>query len=479
MSEAVRPQEVPVPALAGEPVLTGDVVWPADPRYDEARRDYNTRFDVHPRVIVFCRDAQDVRNAVRWAAFHDVPVRPRCGRHSYEGWSLVEGGIVVDVSPMDAVTVDAAAGTARVEAGTDLWPLYQALWEQARVTIAGGSCPTVGISGLVLGGGFGLLGRWLGVTCDALLSVEMVTAQGESVRADEHQNADLFWACRGGGGGNLGIATAFTFRVTPIDRVSIYNVVWDWKDIRPVLEAWQKWAPGVDDRLTSILKLTAESSGTVSSIGQFVGEGEELRHLLRPLIAAALPQSVEIKTEPYIEAVAHFAGIKPGQERWAAHWGSHLPAAEVGGGHPFKNTSAYAYDTFGRDAVDRIVRYLHAAPNDQGLVQLDAYGGAVARVPSDATAFAHRAGVLWNMQFQAYWTDPSEQDANIRWVEDFRRSLLPFTRGAYVNYIDRGVEDWQSQYYGGNFARLTEVKRAWDPRNVFRYPQSIPPAQGS
>ena len=479
MSEAVHPREIPVPALAGEPVLTGDVVWPTDPRYDEARQNYNTRFDVHPRVIVFCHNAGDVRNAVRWATFHDVPIRPRCGRHSYEGWSLVQDGIVADVSRMHGVTVDAGAATARVEAGTQLWPLYQALWNQARVTIAGGSCPTVGISGLVLGGGFGLLGRWLGVTCDVLQSVEMVTAQGELVRADAATNADLYWACRGGGGGNFGIATAFTFRVTPIGNVSIYNVVWDWKDVRPVLQAWQKWAPGVDDRLTSILKLTAQSSGAISSIGQFVGTEDELSHLLQPLIAAALPQSMDVKTVPYIEAVEHFAGIKPGHERWAVHWAAHLPAAEVPGGNPFKNTSAYAYDRFDDDAIARIIRYLHAAPNHLGLVQLDAYGGAVARVPGDATAFHHRQGVLWNMQFQAYWHDPAEQDANIRWVEDFRHALLPFTRGAYANYIDGGIQDWETRYYGGNFQKLTEVKRVWDPGNVFRYPQSIPPAPNS
>lgn len=479
MSDTVHPQEIPISTIAGEPVLTGHVVRPGDPEYDEARQDYNIRFDVHPRAVVFCNDARDVRNAVRWATFHDVPVRPRCGRHSYEGWSLVQDGIVVDVSRMHTVTVDHASGTARVEAGTQLLPLYQALWNDGKVTIAGGSCPTVGISGLVLGGGFGLLGRWLGVTCDALQSVEMVTARGESVRADEHENADLFWACRGGGGGNFGIATAFTFRVTPIDGVSIYNMVWDWKDLRPVLQAWQKWAPHVDDRLTSILKLTARSSGSISSIGQFVGGEPELRRLLQPLMAAALPQSLEIKTVPYIEAVEHFAGVKPGHERWAAHWGAHIPATEVPGGNPFKNTSAYAYDPFGADAVERIIQALADAPNDKGLVQLDAYGGAVARVPGDATAFGHRAGVLWNMQFQAYWTDPSEQDANIAWVEDFRRSLLPFTRGAYVNYIDRGIADWPQQYYGRNFAGLTEVKRRWDPGNVFRYPQSIPPAGNS
>ncbi|HEU0298259.1 MAG TPA: FAD-binding oxidoreductase [Longimicrobium sp.] len=462
----------PSPADAGEePVLTGDVVWPDDPRYDEARSEYNEIFDVHPRVIVFCKSAEDVRNAVKWAGFHAVPIRARCGRHSYEGWSTVQDGIVVDVSWMDLVQVDADAGTARVEAGIDLWPLYVKLWEHG-VTIPGGSCPTVGISGLVLGGGFGLLGRWLGLTCDSLLAVEMVTAQGESVYADEQVNEDLYWACLGGGGGNFGIATAFTFGVTPIGDVSIYNISWSWSDLPAVLQAWQAWAPGADDRLTSILKLTAASSGSISSIGEFVGGKDELAALLQPLLASAPATSVEIRTEPYIEAVEYFAGLKPGQIHWSAHWhGDHTR---------FKNTSAYAYDLFGPDAVERIMDALRAAPNASGLVQLDAYGGAVARVPPAATAFYHRAGVQWNMQFQAYWTDPADQDANVAWVEAFRESLLPFTRGAYVNYIDRDVADWQEQYYGGNFARLTQVKAAWDPGNVFNYPQSIPvgPAPG-
>ncbi|HEX2079208.1 MAG TPA: FAD-binding oxidoreductase [Longimicrobium sp.] len=453
------------PPPATEPVLTGDVVWPNDPRYDEARSEYNAVFDVHPKVIVFCRCAEDVRNAVKWANAHGVPIRARCGRHSYEGWSTVQDGIVVDVSWMDLVQVDTDAGVARVEAGIDLWPLYRRLWHH-RVTIPGGSCPTVGISGLVLGGGFGLLGRWLGLTCDSLLSVEMVTAEGESVYADEQVNEDLYWASQGGGGGNFGIATAFTFRVTPIDDVSIYNVAWKWDDLPAVLQAWQAFAPGADDRLTSILKLTAASSHTISSIGQFVGGSDELLGLLQPLLAAAPPLNVEVKTVPYIEAVEHFAGLKPGQIHWSAHWhGDHTL---------FKNTSAYAYDLFGADATRVIMDALRAAPNAQGLVQLDAYGGAVARVPPEATAFYHRAGVQWNMQLQAYWKDPSEQDANVAWVEAFREALLPFTRGAYVNYIDRDIADWPEQYYGGNFPRLTQVKAAWDPGNVFQYPQSIP-----
>jgi FAD/FMN-containing dehydrogenase len=467
MSDSVKAREVHVPGIAGEPVLTGDVVWPSDPRYEEARKDYNARFDVHPRVIVFCRGAEDVRNAVRWATFHGVPIRPRCGRHSYEGWSLVEDGVIADVSWMDGITVDPEGRTARVESGWDLWPLYNALWKHG-ATIAGGSCPTVGISGLTLGGGFGLLGRWLGLTCDALVSLEMVTAEGEIVYADEQANADLFWASRGAGGGNFGIATAFTFRLTPIGDVAVYNVSWSWDDLPAVLRAWQAWAPTADDRLTSILKLTARSSGSVSSIGQLVGTLAELVAMLQPLLAAAPATTLEVQTLPYIEAVEQFAGLKPGKIHWSAHWHSDSGL--------FKNTSAYAYELFGDDALRVILDALSHTPNPQALVQLDAYGGAVARVAPDATAFFHRAGVKWNMQFQAYWDDPAEQDENLAWVEAFRVALLPFTRGAYINYLDAAIADWPEQYYGGNFARLTEVKGRWDPLQVFTYPQAIPPA---
>lgn len=455
--------------MAEEPQLTGRVVYPRQPEFLEERLDYNVRFSLWPRAIVFCYSARDVRNAVRWASHHRVPIRARCGRHSYEAWSLVDDGLIVDVSYMDGVKIDAAAGTATVEAGIDLYPLYQALAAEG-FTIPGGSCPTVGIAGLTLGGGFGLLGRLHGLTCDSLLALEMVTAQGDVVRADETTNADLFWACRGGGGGNFGIVTSFTFRLSPAPDVSIYTLTWTWDSLADVVGAWQRWAPGADPRLTSILKLTAKQSGSVSSIGQLVGSAAELTEMLRPLVETGTPTSLEVKTMPLIEAVEYFGGLKPNAWHWTAHWhGDHTK---------FKNTSAYAYQPFGDDAVRALVRSLETAPNANALVQLDAYGptSAVNQVPRDATAFYHRAGVLWNMQFQAYWTDDADQEDNIRWVEAFRRAMLPFTRGAYVNYCDIDIEDWQEAYYGDNFARLVRVKTAWDPGNVFRYPQSIPPA---
>jgi FAD/FMN-containing dehydrogenase len=453
--------------MADEPQLTGRVVWPREPIYLTERLDYNERFSFWPRVIVFCYNAQDVANALRWAAFHGAPVRARCGRHSYEAFSLVDDGVIIDVSYMDQVTVN-GDGTATVQAGIDLWPLYQALAAHG-VTIPGGSCPTVGVSGLTLGGGFGLLGRQLGLTCDSLVALEMVTAAGQVVHADEGRNPELLWASRGGGGGSFGVVTSLTFRVHPVADVSVYNLTWPWEDLPDVVRAWQAWAPYADPRLTSILKLQAKSAGTVSSLGQLAAGGAaELWRLLEPLVSAGSPTYVEVQTLPYIDAVKQFAGLTPGEEHWTAHWhGDHSR---------FKNTSAYAREPFGDEAIAALVRSLEAAPASAGLVQLDAYGPpcAVDRVPREATAFWHREGTLWNMQFQAYWTDDADQDENIRWVEGFRTAMLPFTHGAYANYCDIDIADWPEAYYGGNFARLVEVKAKWDPENVFNFAQSIP-----
>ena len=462
---------------AASPRLTGRVVRPRDPGYAEARLQYNAALTRTPRAVVFCTSVDDVVHAVRWAVARRVPFRARSGRHSYEAYSSVDGGLVVDVSEMDAVRVipdghgghgghgaDPAATTAVIGAGADLQDVYAKLW-QVGVTVPGGSCPSVCIAGLTLGGGFGLLGRYAGLCCDALVGARMVTAAGDVVDASAHTHADLFWALRGGGGGNFGIVTSFTFRVVPIGNVAIYQATWAWHDLPAVVRAWQAWAPATDRRLTSVLALPAKAQGQIRSAGQFVGPLHELRALLVPLLAAAPLVNLQVQTLPFIDAVDLFAGVVPGQETWAAHWHSDQTA--------FKNTSAYAYAPFGDAAISTLMDALADAPSADNLVQFDAYGGAVADVAPADTAFAHRTA-LFNLQYQAYWTAPSDAQRNRRWVEAFRRSMLPFTRGGYVNYIDRDVVHWQRYYYGSNFERLVTVKAAWDPANVFRFAQSIP-----
>ncbi len=447
--------------------LTGRVVLPGQPDYDEARRCYNGRVSLLPAAIVFCRHAWDAANAVRWARRRGLPLRARSGRHSYEGYSCVDDGVVVDVSPMRHIHIDRARRTVRVGAGVTLLELSEALWEH-RLALPGGSCPTVGIAGLTLGGGYGLLSRSLGLTCDNLLAVEMVMADGRVLHADVRRHADLLWACRGGGGGNFGVVTAFTFRVHPISQVSIYNIVWDWTALEDVLNAWQGWAPVVDGRLTSILKLRAQATGTVSSVGQFVGPPEELAALLKPLSGLGTPQEVSVESVPYMDAVHIFAGLRPDYRRWRMDWHrDHMP---------FKNASDYADRPLGSEAARTLQHFLGTAPSSGCLVQFEAYGGAISQVPPTATAFPHRAGVLCNLQYQAYWNRPEEAPANLAWVRQFRQAMRPYVTGAaYANYCDADLKDATEAYYGPNRARLARIKTLYDPQDVFLFPQSIRP----
>ena len=458
------------------PTLTGLVVDRSSPLYEEARLDYNTGLPpVFPKYIVYCYDVHDVQNAIRWSRAHGLPLRARSGGHSYEGYSLVEGGVVIDVSLLKAVTFDRSSGRAAIGAGAELLPIYETLWNAARVTIPGGSCPTVGIAGLTLGGGFGLVSRLFGLTCDALESLEMVDARGDVLHASRAENENLFWASCGGGGGNFGIVTQFQFRTFPVDKVTVFTVSWAWSDLASVVKAFQLWADpmGLDRRVVPILSLPSKSAGHVSVVGEFVGPLGELLAILEPLLQAAPPTSVSLKYEDYIDAVYHFAGVTPPASGGALNRFL-LPQAVSGQDHEkFKNTSAYQFEPFPDAAIDTMIHWLSIAPQPATLVQLDAYGGAVSDVGNHETAFAHRRGVRASLQYQAYWQEDGEAPASIRWVEGFRRAMLPWAHAAYVNYIDGDIRNWPEAYYDENLRRLLRVKRQYDPENVFDFPQGL------
>ena len=450
--------------------LTGDVIGPHNPAYEAARQESNRRIQRFPEYIDFCASVQDVQNAVRWSREHRRPLRSRSGRHSYEGFSVLNAGVVIDVSTMHSVVLDRASLTAEIGAGATLGQVYDALWAQGMVTIPGGGCTGVGIAGLTLGGGFGFLDRLYGLTCDSLEAVQLVTARGTVIRADGTQHPDLYWACRGGGGGNFGVATSFRFRVQPIDYVTVFSIVWPWSAIRTVFQAWQAWADpeALDLRLTPILILPAASAGYVNVIGEFVGPQAELEAHIAPLLAAATPSDVRIVYETYIEAVHRFVGSAPAAD--GHRWSADRPADAAL--DRFKNTSAFQFEPFGASAIDVLITHLERAPSPNAEVQFNLHGGAEGRVAPAATAYPWRQART-SLQYQTYWSDPAEGPALIRWVEGFRHAMLPYTRGAYVNYIDIDIADWPTAYYGDNLARLLAVQRAYDPDNVFDFPQAL------
>jgi len=432
--------------------LTGHVIWPEDPDYDVARQSFNARFSRFPAGIVVCDNASDVQNAVRWACREGMPLRARSGGHSYEAFSLVDDGLVIDVGGLTGVDVDVSRGEAVIGAGVRMLDCYRRLWDYG-VTIPGGTCPGIGIAGLTLGGGIGFLSRQDGLTCDTLVAVEVVAADGGTLRASEEEHPDLFWALRGGGGGNFGIATAFTFRVHPIGDVATCTVTWPWDDAPEVFDTWQRWAPFVDERLCVALAVAHPSAGTISATGLFTGSAAELPSLLEPLLQAGTPGTPAIRSLPYFTAVEQFAGP---------------PITGV----RFKNSSAIAYDPLPAEAIATLVDHLRAAPFASDLVGFFPLGGAIAAIALEATAFPHRRA-HFDMQYQAYWWDDTAAEASLAWVRDLRTAMAPYTTGAYVNYVDADLPDWETAYYGLNLPRLEQVKKDYDPDDVFNGPQTI------
>jgi FAD/FMN-containing dehydrogenase len=433
--------------------LSGRVIWPRDPAYAEARQSFNARFSRYPAAVVVCDNTSDVRYAVRWARQEEIPLRARSGGHSYEAFSVVDDGLVIDVGGLNTVAVDASRGEAVIGAGVCLLDCYRRLWEHG-VTIPAGTCPTVGIAGLTLGGGIGFLSRQYGLTCDNLVAVEMVDADGRTLHVSEERHPDLFWALRGGGGGSFGVVTAFTFRVHPIDDVVTCTVTWPWDDVAEVLDAWQRWAPFVDERLCVALAVAHPSAGTISATGLFTGSDAELPSLLEPLLQAGTSGTPLIQSLPYLTAAEQFAGP---------------PIASV----RFKNASSLAYEPLPAEAIATLVEHLRAAPFPSDLVGFFPLGGAIASIDPAATAFVHRRA-LFDLQYQAYWWDDAAAPASIAWVRDLRAAMAPYTTGAYVNYIDADLPDWENAYYGTNLARLERVKTDYDPDDLFNGPQSIP-----
>jgi FAD/FMN-containing dehydrogenase len=443
-------------------LLTGRVVGRSDAGYDAARVLFNMVFDgVRPFAVAHCAGAGDVARALTWARQRGVRIAVRSGGHSYAGYSTTPG-LVLDVSRLSGVSL---TGTrAVVGAGARLVDVDERLGASG-LAIPAGTCATVGISGIAQGGGHGFLsGKW-GLTTDNVLEFELITAAGRRLVCSPTEHADLFWACRGGGGGNFGVVTRWTFRAHPVTTVSTFHVDWPIEQLPAVLAAWQQLVAGAPDELVSVLSLSGSSGAAgLAAVGQLIGDRPTLDALLAPLVSAGTPTRVATVQRSHLDAVRMWAGC-------TALDGCHL------GGDLRRTTFAAKSDYFRKPlpptAATVIRKALEVAPT-RGALLLDSYGGAINRVPKDATAFVHRDSICL-AQYLAYWANAVEAARSRAWLRDFYASMRPYASGeAYQNYIDPELASWRRAYYGSNFERLVSIKRRYDPDNVFRFAQSIP-----
>ena len=423
--------------------VRGRVLAPGDHGYDGARLVFNRRFDaVRPPAVVRVRDTADVQATVRWAGRHDVPLVVRSGGNAYNGASTSGAAVVVDVGRLDRF----GSGGEVVTAGPGLrnFELYRRLARRG-LAIPSGSCPNVALGGLATGGGMGLAGRALGLTLDRVTALDVVTASGERLRVSAED--DLFWALRGGGG-SFAIVTAVHLRARRLRRAAWFFASYPASARAEVLATWDDLAPGAPDRLTSICTLTGARA---SAFGQYLGSEASLRRLVAPL--------ARIGDVRFSAGTSDFPAL---QRRWAG--------CADGGCGAVPRASFDASSVYVDRRLSAAGRRAFVAAADAGAtLVLDAYGGAINRVPADATAFVHR-DVRFSVQILSY----SPIGTARRRVRRARSLIAPFGNGAaYQNYADLRLRSPRRAYYGSNLDRLRSIKAAVDPDGRFVPAQGI------
>ncbi|MFJ2608006.1 MULTISPECIES: FAD-binding oxidoreductase [unclassified Streptomyces] len=458
--------------------LDGTLVRPGEAEWAAARQLYNTRFDdLKPAAVAYVAHTDDIRTALAYARAHGVKVSIRNGGHSYGGWSSGDGRLIVDVSRLNKVR--ASGDTAVVGAGAKLIDVYRTLAAKG-TTIPAGSCPTVGVSGLVLGGGHGVVSRAYGLTCDSLTQATLITADGKQLTANATTNKDLFWALRGAGNGNFGVVTELHFTTHPAPQAVSGFLSWPWSKAAAVFKAWQEWGPSQPDEIWSSLHLDASAGGTPTiSVAAFsLGTYGELQNAVDRLahLAGADATSVSLRRRGYEEAMEIYAGCSS----FSAQAQCHLPGTTPGRspeGALGRETYAAHSDFFDRSlpeaGIQKLLAQLTSVRGGSGSIAFTALGGAVNRVSPTATAFVHRRSRMLT-QYIGAWKAGTSGTAVRSWLSGAHTAMKPYASGAaYQNYIDPTLTDWRKAYYGDAATRLTRLKKQYDPTAFFTYPQSL------
>ena len=453
-----------IAALA--PAFRGDLISPTDSRYDEARALYNGMIDKRPALIARCADVADVITAVNFGRERDLLIAIRGGGHNGAGLASCDDGLLIDLSRLKGIRVDATQRTVRAEAGCTQGDVDHAA-HAFGLAVPSGIVSTTGISGLTLGGGLGYLSRAYGLTIDNLLEADVVLADGRFVTASERDNADLFWAIRGGGG-NFGVATSFLFRAHPVSDVYAGPIFWEIKHAKQIMRAYREFVSSAPEKLWPFLGLKTVPSTApfpqeiwakriCALISCYNGSVEEGKAALQPLLDKLPPPIMDgMAAMPFTTLQSLFDGLLPKglQWYWKADYVNELSDA----------------------AIDAHVEHASKSPSELSLMHLYPINGAVHRKAADATAWRCR-DATWAMVICGIDPDPGKAAALTKWGRDYWTALHPFNPGgAYVNFMMDDEADGRVQStYGDNYTKLVDAKRKYDPKNLFRRNQNIPP----
>jgi len=436
--------------------LVGELLQPGDAGYDAARAVWNGMIDRRPALIARCRGAADAIAAVNFARDQGLLVAIRGGGHNVAGNAVCDGGLMIDLSPMKGARVDPTTRTARAEPGV-LWRELDRESQAFGLATVGGTISTTGIAGLTLGGGAGWLSGKHGLTCDNLLSVDVVTADGILRRASATEHEDLFWGIRGAGA-NLGLVTSFEYQLHPVGPLILGGmVVHPFGRARDALRFYRDFAAAQPDESTTYAAILTMPDGAmvVAMVTCYAGPAADGDRALAPLKRYGPPIADTIGPMPYTALQSMLDGAFPTgrQNYWKSSYMSEL----------------------GDEAIDTIVEYAKAVPSPFTVVLLQDFHGAVGRVAGDAMAFCHR-DPAHALLILSSWSDPGQSERNVGWTREFFQAMQPhLSRGVYVNDLgDEGSERVRSAY-GANYERLVELKNAYDPANFFRLNQNIEP----
>lgn len=428
-------------------VLTGRLVLPGDADYDTVRRPYNLVYARRrPAAIALCAVESDVARCLEFASAERLPVAARSGRHSYAGYSVPEDGLVVDLAALNRVE---AGGESVVGAGTSMIDLYEGLGAAGRLLPAG-TCRSVGVAGLALGGGISVVARKYGLTCDYLRGARIVTPDGSVREVDAEHEPDLFWALRGGGGGNFGVVTSFRFATESARDLVPFELRTPAGAAVDVFGAWQEWMVGLPDEMWAACRLDSGRPTRALVSGCWVGTPETLTPLLDRLAAKVPVLARDLRPMDHLTAMRYYAGCL-----------DRCP--------PFTGTPFVASSRMVREPLDPALVVGLLEGERATAILFDSFGGAIARVGAEETAFPHRDAIASAQLFvEARGVGEAQARRELASVRDG----LDLGTG-YVNYIDPEMPDWRRAYYGDNHPRLHHVARRYDPDRVLAFPQAV------